>query len=330
MIIRRSAKKWTATPIAAAEDKALSLEARGLLWYLLVKPDSWEVRTEDLLRAGRIGPEPEPDKAKRTRADRLLGPKALRRLIDELERAGYMRRTMTNTSAGAKWTIEVHDIPLPASDRKIHKARTKRKSPSGHEGNLAKNSPSGLSPSSHEGHLGLYRHNNHDNYITNNIFLDEAPADSGQIEPTSNKKNRSVKAIFQLPDLSAAPEIVDAGRQWLDRFCPLVSASMATVEFLKHHQSEATLFKTQPEFLKAWRGWMRNAQKFAENRRDNRGKHGQTSNTNTQSSNVRNLQSTIEQHGTPEPSGPVDVAQQIRLAGAARAHRARTASEKRG
>jgi len=329
MIIRKRAKKWTATPIAAAEDKAMSLEARGLLWYLLVKPDSWEVRTEDLLRAGRIGPEPEPNKTKRTRADRLLGPKALRRLIDELERAGYMRRIMQNTSAGAKWLIEVHDIPLPASDRKIHKARTKRKSPSDHEGNLGKNSPSCLSPSFHEGNLGPYRHDNHDDYITNNIFLDENPAEFDQINPASNKKNRSVKTAFQLPDLSAASEIVEVGRQWLDKFCPLVSASLATVEFLRHHQSEATIFETQPDFLKAWRGWMRNAQKFAENRRENRSNHGKNSATDTRSSNLRNLQSTIEKHGTPEPGGPVDVAEKIRMAGAERAHRARPASSKR-
>lgn len=328
MIFRKSEKRWTATPVAAAEDKRLSLEARGLLWYLLVKPDNWEVRTEDLLRAGRMGPAPNETK-KRTRADRLLGTKALRRLIEELESAGYMRRTVQNTSAGAQWTIEVYDIPIPATERVSHKARTKKKSPSAHEGNLGKNSPSDLRPSFHEGNLGLYRHDNHDNYITNNIFLDENSAKSDQINPTSNKKNRSVKTAFQLPDLSAASEIVEAGRQWLDKFCPLVSASLATVEFLKHHQSEATIFETQPDFLKAWRGWMRNAQKFAENRRENRSNHGKNSATDTRSSNFRNIQSTIEKHGTPEPSGPVDVAEKIRLAGAERAHRARSASSRR-
>ena len=36
-------------------DKALSWEARGLLCYLLSKPDDWQVRLYDLIRRGPAG-----------------------------------------------------------------------------------------------------------------------------------------------------------------------------------------------------------------------------------------------------------------------------------
>ena len=37
---------------AAAQDENISYEAGGLLWYLLSKPDDWEVRIPDLQKNG--------------------------------------------------------------------------------------------------------------------------------------------------------------------------------------------------------------------------------------------------------------------------------------
>jgi hypothetical protein len=57
---------------AAPQDERLSWEARGVLWYLLSKPDNWRVQVSDLMQnCGR-------DKAKR--------------IIKELRDAGYLRR----------------------------------------------------------------------------------------------------------------------------------------------------------------------------------------------------------------------------------------------
>lgn len=41
-----AAGHWTAVPRAAAEDQRLTLEARGLLLWFLVKPPTWKVRAE--------------------------------------------------------------------------------------------------------------------------------------------------------------------------------------------------------------------------------------------------------------------------------------------
>jgi hypothetical protein len=59
---------------ATAQDENLSFEARGLLAYLLSKPDDWKVILSDVQRNGNIG----RDKA--------------RRLLKELESAGYIKK----------------------------------------------------------------------------------------------------------------------------------------------------------------------------------------------------------------------------------------------
>ena len=55
-----------------AQDSCLSFDARGVMAYLLSKPDNWEVNREDLMNEGRIG------------KDRL------KRITDELKEAGYL------------------------------------------------------------------------------------------------------------------------------------------------------------------------------------------------------------------------------------------------
>lgn len=64
---------------ATFEDANLSFEARGVLGYILVKPDDWEVQVTDLMRQGDIG----RDKAYR--------------IINELITAGYCKRVEYRT-----------------------------------------------------------------------------------------------------------------------------------------------------------------------------------------------------------------------------------------
>lgn len=59
---------------ATAQDTRLSFEARGVLTYLLSKPDDWQLQIDDLMREGDIG---------RNRVYRLL---------KELTGAGYLQR----------------------------------------------------------------------------------------------------------------------------------------------------------------------------------------------------------------------------------------------
>lgn len=77
------------------EDNRLSWAARGVMGYLLSKPDHWIVRFGDLLNKGP---------AKRT---------ALRRVIKELEKYGYMRRARVRNDGGRfSWFTEVYESPI--------------------------------------------------------------------------------------------------------------------------------------------------------------------------------------------------------------------------
>src|SRR6187399_98942 len=82
--------------ISALQDNRLSLEARGLLGYLLSKPDDWEVRFTDLLT--HAGPNCKEDR--------------LRRILKELEGFGYIQRTRKNVAHGKfEWVTTVFETP---------------------------------------------------------------------------------------------------------------------------------------------------------------------------------------------------------------------------
>lgn len=83
---------------AIFEDENLSWEARGLLGYLLSKPDNWQVRYFDLLRRGPAG------------------QYKIRRMLRELEAAGHLRRRrMRHSDRTFSWTITIFESPAPAS-----------------------------------------------------------------------------------------------------------------------------------------------------------------------------------------------------------------------
>jgi len=67
---------------AMAEDSNLSWAARGILLYLLAKPDDWKVFVSDLQKRGDLGRD------------------AIYTRINELMRHGYMQRTQVRNSAG--------------------------------------------------------------------------------------------------------------------------------------------------------------------------------------------------------------------------------------
>jgi hypothetical protein len=65
---------YTSVRRATFEDRGLSWEARGLLAYLLVKPDDWEIQVADLIDASPGG------------RDKVY------RILNELEAHGYVER----------------------------------------------------------------------------------------------------------------------------------------------------------------------------------------------------------------------------------------------
>ena len=90
------ASNYTTISNALLCDETISFEARGMLAYLLSKPQTWQVKVTDLLRAGKCG-------------------KALiYRILNELISAGYVRTVRRRDSSGAfeQMEYEVYGSPL--------------------------------------------------------------------------------------------------------------------------------------------------------------------------------------------------------------------------
>jgi DNA-binding MarR family transcriptional regulator len=80
-------------------DERLSWEASGVLGYLLSKPDTWELRTEDLIK------------------QRKAGKQVITRIINELKKAGYIRRYQHRRADGTFETItEIYESPRSNPD----------------------------------------------------------------------------------------------------------------------------------------------------------------------------------------------------------------------
>jgi hypothetical protein len=81
---------------ATFEDARLTWEARGILAYLLVKPDTWEININDLWRAGDVG------------RDKVY------RIVAHLEKYGYLERVEVREK-GKFMRIQylLHEEPLP-------------------------------------------------------------------------------------------------------------------------------------------------------------------------------------------------------------------------
>lgn len=88
---------------ATFDGSGLSFEARGVMAYVLMKPDDWELNVPDLMREGGIG----RDKAYR--------------IIDECIEAGYMERVDGRDKRGKFGSndIHVHELPLPKQGEEI-------------------------------------------------------------------------------------------------------------------------------------------------------------------------------------------------------------------
>lgn len=75
-------------------DVSLTWEARGLMGYLLSKPDHWQVRLHDLLNRGPAGEH------------------KVRRMLHELKAAGYIRtRRLKRVDGTFDWLTEIYESP---------------------------------------------------------------------------------------------------------------------------------------------------------------------------------------------------------------------------
>jgi hypothetical protein len=79
---------WTTVDRVTVNDDRLSFKARGILIWLLDKPDGWRVRSKDIENAGTEGRE------------------AVRAALRELESAGYLTRSRHRDPATGQWLTE--------------------------------------------------------------------------------------------------------------------------------------------------------------------------------------------------------------------------------
>jgi len=97
-IVRREHRaQFTIVPNAIFLDDRLSIEAKGVLGYLLSRPHSWQVRLDHVGRTLRIG------------------RKKLQRIFRELIGAGYVTREQPRTAEAHRFSeidYVVRDVPL--------------------------------------------------------------------------------------------------------------------------------------------------------------------------------------------------------------------------
>lgn len=104
-IIRtRKRNNYTVVDKTPFEDERLTWAARGVLAYLLTKPDDWKVRVNDLLRKA-------PG----------CGRDQMRKILAEIEAYGYItREKVWNTQTKQiDWDTIVHEAPQPPDEAKI-------------------------------------------------------------------------------------------------------------------------------------------------------------------------------------------------------------------
>lgn len=83
-------------------DKSLSWEARGMLGYLLSKPDDWIVRNVDLYRQGPAG------------------KNKVKRILTQLKNAGYLVRTRIRQPDGTfEWESTLYETPPTIAPKTI-------------------------------------------------------------------------------------------------------------------------------------------------------------------------------------------------------------------
>jgi hypothetical protein len=91
--VKKDAKYFAASN-EPFNDKRLSWEARGLMGYLLSKPNNWKIRMADLDRQGPAG------------------GRKLKRMLSELRLYGYMNRIRVKLENGKfDWITDVYESP---------------------------------------------------------------------------------------------------------------------------------------------------------------------------------------------------------------------------
>lgn len=110
--VHKRAGEFAVVPRAAVNNTDLTWEARGMLVYLLDKPDGWQISVVDLIKKSPAGRD------------------QTRRILRELTEAGHVYRERKRGEAGLfDWVSDVFEEPLPPEKRQPLKQRNLKSKP---------------------------------------------------------------------------------------------------------------------------------------------------------------------------------------------------------
>ena len=87
--VDKAAGRWEAVPLSLLQDTRLSFDTRGFAAWLLARPPGWEIRARAL-----------PYLLKDNSSRGHVGRDKARRILRELEQAGYLMRSRTRSANG--------------------------------------------------------------------------------------------------------------------------------------------------------------------------------------------------------------------------------------
>lgn len=108
--VEKHTKKFVVINKNFLEDKRISFKAKGILTYLLSKPDNWQVMTSELIEASSDG------------------EAAVRSALKELEKYGYYKKYPVRTENGTKidhWESLVYESPQDEAPEQSKAAENK-------------------------------------------------------------------------------------------------------------------------------------------------------------------------------------------------------------
>jgi hypothetical protein len=102
--IKQPKRGWVPISRALIDDTRLQFDTRAIASWLIAKPDGWQIRLVALpyLLQKRAGP------------NERVGRDRVRRMLRELENAGYLNRARSKKPDGRwVWHVELSDAPVP-------------------------------------------------------------------------------------------------------------------------------------------------------------------------------------------------------------------------
>ncbi|MBO8164212.1 MAG: helix-turn-helix domain-containing protein [Brevibacillus sp.] len=154
------------TPI---NDSRLSWKAKGLLLYLLSKPDDWTIMIDDLVKHAKDGRD------------------SVKAGLSELEQNGYLKRKQGRNDSGEFGPMEYHVFELPQTENPF----TVKQSADGSTADGKTVDGKSVSGKSVNGKSAPTNNNKTNNYLTNNEF-DEDLKIKAELSPVQAEQNKRI------------------------------------------------------------------------------------------------------------------------------------------